>query len=293
MKTIMVPLIGQQDLENPLEVERLALEAGFDLAQRFEAHVKVVSLIDQPPTASKKRPIWWPRGGAAELLDWIDEVSEQRRKNAFAQYNAVVSAQDPQPLQTDSPTPGFTAHFTEQIGEVVVMLGPTCRLSDLIVASAADTDWMGPFSPLLKGILRDAGKPLLVVPKGGAKAIGEKVAIAWDGSAASARAAAAAMPFLRQAREIIVFSCEEGAKGDADPADMVEYLEWHGLEAGSSHVKHGGQRPGLAVIDAALDRGCDLVVLGACLHSRAHRLVYGSMTEYVVDQPRIAALLVP
>ena len=60
MKTILVPLIGQHDVENPLEVERLALEAGFDLARRFEAHVKVVSLIDQPPAASKKWPIWWP-----------------------------------------------------------------------------------------------------------------------------------------------------------------------------------------------------------------------------------------
>jgi nucleotide-binding universal stress UspA family protein len=293
MKTILVPLIGQHDLENPLEVERLALDAGFDLARRFEAHVKVVSLIDRPPASSKKWPIWWPRGGAGELLDWIDEVSEQRRKNAVAQYNAVVSAQNPQPLQTDSPTPGFTADFSEKIGEIVEMLGPICRLSDLVVTSSADTNWMGPFSPLVEEILRDAGKPLLVVPKDGAKAIGETVAIAWDGSAASARATAAAIPFLRQAREITVFSCDEGGKGDVDPADMVEYLEWHGLEAGSSHVKPGDQRPGPAIIDAARERNCNLVVLGACLHSRAHRLVYGSMTEYVVDQPRIAALLVP
>jgi len=293
MKTILVPLIGQHDLENPLEVERLALDAGFDLARRFDAHVKVVSLIDRPPVSSKKWPIWWPRGGAGELLDWIDEVSEQRRKNAVAQYNAVVSAQDPQPLQTDSPAPGFTAHFAEQIGEVVEMLGPICRLADLIVASAADTNWIGPFSPLVEEILRDAGKPLLIVPKGGTTAVGETVAIAWDGSAASARAASSAMPFLRQAREIVVFSCDEGKDDAADPADMVEYLEWHGLEAGSSHVKHGDQRPGPAIIDAALERNCDLVVMGARMHSRAHRLVYGSMTEYVVDQPRIAALLVP
>ena len=293
MKTILVPLIGQHDLENPLEVERFALAAGFDLARRFGAHVKVVSLIDRPSSSSRNWPIWWPRGGAGELLDWIDEVSEQRRKHAVAQYNAVVSSQDPQPLQTESPTPGFTANFTEQVGEVVTMLGPICRLSDLIVTSAADTDWLVPFSPLVEQILCDAGKPLLVVPKNSAGVIGENVAVAWDGSAASARAAAAALPFLRLAREITVFTCDELGKADVDPADMVAYLAWHGLDARSARIKHAGQRPGPAIIDAALEQNCDLVVLGAGLHSRAHRLVFGSMTEYVVDKPRIAALLVP
>ena len=293
MKTMLVPLIGQHDLENPLEVERSALDAGFDLARRFEAHVKVVSLIDRPPVSPKKWPVWWPSGGAVEILDWIDQISEQRRKNAIAQYNALLSDQDPQPLQPDSPTPGFTANFTEEVGEIVEILGPICRLSDLVITSTADTNWIAPFSPLVAEILRDAGKPMLIVPKDGALGIGEKVALAWDGSAASARSAAAAMPFLHRAQEVIVFTCDESAKGDVDPSDMVEYLEWHGLKANSSHIQHEGKRSGPAIVDAALERDCNLVVLGAALHSRAHRLVYGSMTEYVLDQPRIAALLVP
>lgn len=293
MKTLLVPLIGQLDRENPASVERFALDAAFDIARRFEAHVKVVSLVDRPPALSKKWPIWLPSGAAGELLDWIDEISEQRRKNAIAKYNDALSAQDPKPAQTQSPRPGFTAGFTEQVGEIVETLGPYCRLSDLVIVSAGDTNWWVPFSPLVEEILCHTGKPLLVVPNDGALEIGKRVAIAWDGSAASARAAAAALPFLRRADEITVFCCEEPGKHGADPADMVDYLAWHDLKAASSQIKDKGQRPAPAIIDAALERNCTLVVLGACLHTRAHRLVCGSMTEYVVDQPRVAALLVP
>lgn len=79
MKTILVPLTGQHDLESPVEVDRLVLDAGFDLARRFEAHVKVVSLIDQPTASSRKWPIWWPSGGAGELLDWIGRIGAGSR----------------------------------------------------------------------------------------------------------------------------------------------------------------------------------------------------------------------
>tara|TARA_R110002094_G_scaffold221047_2_gene194473 strand:+ start:184 stop:702 length:519 start_codon:yes stop_codon:yes gene_type:complete len=172
MKTMLVPLIGQHDLENPLEVERSALVAGFDLARRFEAHVRIVSLIDRPPVSPKKWPVWWPSGGAVEILDWIDQISEQRRKNAIAQYNTLLRDQDPQPLQTDSPTPGFTSSFTEEVGEIVEMLGPICRLSDLVIISTADTNWIAPFSPLVAEILRDAGKPMLCSPSATMRQIG-------------------------------------------------------------------------------------------------------------------------
>lgn len=293
MKTLLVPLIGQYDQETPANLERFALDAAFDIARRLEAHVKVVSLIDRPPASSKKWPVWWPSGGAGSLLDWIDEISEQRRKDAAAKYNDALNAQHPQPAEAQRPTPGFTAGFTEQIGEIVEMLGPNCRLSDLVITSAGDTNWLIPFSPLVEEILRHAGKPLLVVPKDGAIGIGKTVAIAWDGSAASARAASAALAFLRRADAITVFSCEEAGKPRADPADMVDYLAWHGLKAASFQIEAKGPRQAPAIIDAALERNCTLVVLGACLHTRAHRLVYGSMTEYVVDQPRVAALLVP
>ena len=53
------------------------------------------------------------------------------------------------------------------------------------------------------------------------------------------------------------------------------------------------RRAGPAIVDAAKAAGCDLVILGGYIHNRAHSLLFGSMTEYVLSDPKLPALIVP
>ncbi|NNG05781.1 MAG: universal stress protein [Inquilinus sp.] len=73
---------------------------------------------------------------------------------------------------------------------------------------------------------------------------------------------------------------------------LLDYLAWHGIEARSVEL---AKRPkqAAAIVSEALGAGCDLVILGAYIHARAHDLLFGGMTEYVLSDAKLPALLVP
>ncbi|MEL6663986.1 MAG: universal stress protein [Pseudomonadota bacterium] len=290
MKKLFVPLIGQHDPEDPTELERPALEAACSLARRLESHVEAVSLIEPPAKARKGWPFWLPGAGMSQMCDMLDAASEVRRKHAAASFDAVMAEHDNAPLQTAEPTPGFTAHFAETVGDIEHTVGPLARLSDLTVLSSPRASWAEPFTPLVRACLTDTGRPVLVAPMEAAS-LATHAAIAWDGSEAAARTLAVGLPLLKLSTKITVISAEESGKPDRNPEDVVEYLAWHGLSAEAVSVPVDGEAPDKAVYDTALDLGSDLLFLGARLHTRAHRIFYGSMTERVLNEPRIPALL--
>jgi len=76
--------------------------------------------------------------------------------------------------------------------------------------------------------------------------------------------------------------------GQLDPEDPSEFS---GLSAEAVSVPVDGEASDEAVYDTALDLGSDLLFQCARLHTRAHRIFYGSMTERVLNEPRIPALL--
>ena len=291
MKKLFVPLIGQYDSKGPQGLERPAIMAAFALAKRLDAHVSAVALIDPPAAERKAWPFWLPGGGASQLCDMIDDASAKRREHASTVYSSVLSEQEPMPLQTSEPTPGYSTQYSEVVGEIETTVGPLGRLADLALLSNPDTNWTEPFTPLVRACLADTGKPVMVIPQDASLTIGASIAIAWDGSENAARAISSALPLLRLANEITIFSAKESSKEDRNPNDVVEYLQWHGLSSSAEVVQSEASRPDQAVLDAAISREADLIILGARVHSRAHRLLFGSMTELVLDRPEIAAML--
>lgn len=291
MKKLFVPLVGQYDPEDPQMLERPALAAAFSLARRLEAHVSAVALVDPPSGERKSWPVWLPGGGMAQLCDMIDAASEKRREHATKIFDEVLAEQDPKPLQTADPAPGYSTHFSEAVGRIETLVGPLGRLADMSVLSSPDTNWADPFTPLIRVCLTDTGRPVLVTPMQARGDIGRSIAIAWDGSEGAARAISASLPLLKLADTIAVFSAEDPDKPGRDPNEVVDYLGWHGIDATAETVLAEDHRPEQAVLETVIARGHDLIIIGARLHTRAHRLIFGSMTELVLDRPRIAALL--
>lgn len=291
MKKLFVPLIGQYDPQDPQTLERPALSAAFSLARRLEAHVAAVALIDLPSTELKAWPLWLPGGGVSQLCDMIDKASAKRREHATKIFDSVLAEQDPPPLQTSEPAPGFSTQFSESVGDIEALVGPLGRLADLSVLSSPDTSWAEPYTPLVHACLSDTGKPVLVTPQNASSNIGTSIAIAWDGSESAARAISASVPLLKLADRITVMSAEESGKPDCNPKDVVDYLGWHGLGVAAEVVAAEGRRPENAVLETAIANENDMIIVGARLHTRAHRLLFGSMTELVLDRPKISAFL--
>ncbi len=293
MKKLMTPLVGRYDPGSPAKLEAPAVRAAFRLAKAFEAHVEAVSIVDPPAKSIETWPLWLAGGGAAEVCDMIDAANEVRRRFALSQYEEVLAELTTAPPNVEDPRPGYSTRFVEYAGTIRETIGRYGKLCDLLVVASSDMIWLEPFTPVIEACLTRTGRPVLIVPQETPERIGSRVAIGWDDSVAAARAVTASLPFLERADEIFIISCGESAKSPPKPEALSELLSWHGLEARAETIDAPSRAAAEEVFDRALEHDCDLMILGARVHSRAHRLLFGSVTEYALDEPRVPTLFGP
>jgi nucleotide-binding universal stress UspA family protein len=165
------------------------------------------------------------------------------------------------------------------------------RLADLVAVAKPDRDRNLGVNTL-KAALFNTGRPVLVCPPAETPptVLGERIAIAWNGSMEAARAVALTLPLIQAADEIVILdggTGDHGASGD----ELLRYLEIRGVKARREPVS-GGDNPGQAILAAAAAAGADLLVMGAYSHSREHESVFGGATQHVVDQAGMPVVMV-
>lgn len=293
IRRILVPLSGRHDPEDPASLDAPALQAALAVGARHEAHVEVLCVTAAPGQPEAEWSAWLPGYGIHELIRWTEQENEERRRRAKAAFDRAVAALPVQPPLTDDPASGFSARFTEAAGGIARTVGAAGRLSDLIVTANSRAGWEAPFRPILEASLRGTGRPLLVSPPQPAASFASRVALAWNDSVESARALAAGLELMTAAEQVRVICCRESDSVAPQPEPLLEYLAAHGVEAEASELEATPRETPGAIVAAAEAAGSDLLVLGAYLHSRAHSLLYGSVTEFVLSDPKLPALLVP
>src|SRR5690606_18586693 len=103
---------------------------------------------------------------------------------------------------------GTSARWSEITGRREELIPRKARVSDLVVFGAQPAD-SPEFGGAIETTLVAGGRPVLLAPHG-VQTLGQRVAIAWNGSAESARALAAALPFVEAASAVHVLTAETG-----------------------------------------------------------------------------------
>jgi nucleotide-binding universal stress UspA family protein len=145
----------------------------------------------------------------------------------------------------------------------------------------------------VQGVIVDSGRPALVLPYAQARtavAPGTTVLVAWKETRESARAVAAALPWLAGAKAVHLIAYGE----DTGPPlhALSHYLAGHGI---ASAVHPGGPEEGGAgtqLLSRAADLGADLLVMGCFGHSRAREWVLGGATRAVLQSMTLPVLMV-
>ena len=115
--------------------------------------------------------------------------------------------------------------------------------------------------------------------------LGQRITVAWNGSAEAVRAIASALPLLQRAQQVGVVVLDAGIGGDLhgdDPGtDIARYLARQGgrVEVSSAVV---GIDASEALLSFAGKKQSDLIVMGAYGHSRFREIVLGGMTRGVL-----------
>lgn len=293
IRRILVPLSGRYDAEDPENLDRPALQSALVVARAFDAHVDVLCVIGEPSKPDERWSEWMPGYGVHQVIDWVKTEGKSRSRRARLAFDEVFSGCEPPQTAEGTVGTGFSATFVERVGELRQTVGEHGRVSDLIITASSRARWETPFRPILEACLRRTARPILVSPASGMSTVGEHVALAWNDSIESARAVAASLAFLRRAKSVHVISCRERSTDGHRLDAVTEYLAWHGVNAESMQIEAPPKRSASAIVDAAKSSGCDLVAMGAYIHTRTHALLFGSLTEHVLSGPGLPTLIVP
>ncbi|CAH1674048.1 Usp domain-containing protein [Hyphomicrobiales bacterium] len=240
------------------------------LARRFGASLTFHAFVPRAST-----PYSAVGGFAAGIV-----ATENKRRHELAQaaVDAAKHAADAAGLACvmDLPDLAFeqlSARFNHQ-----------SRLHDVTILDAGD-DLLGDNRHAIEEALFNSGRPVIVVPKAGGSPEPQRIAIAWDGSARSARAVNDALPLLQSAQtvSVIVIAGEKDLSEVAQGIDLLGYLERHGIEGEVVNLvaKHGDVAETLR--RHVRESATELVVMGAFVHSRFRQAILGGVTRSLLE----------
>ncbi len=141
-----------------------------------------------------------------------------------------------------------------------------CHYVDLVVVGQSQRRGGRVPADFVEKLILLSGRPVLVVPPGGASAtVGRRVVIGWRSGKEAARALHDSLPLMAGAEQVVVASVgRTGGLTDTTPrVDVVEHLRAHGLPVSGErfHIEDLGVMD--ALLSRAYDLDCDLLVVGA------------------------------
>jgi nucleotide-binding universal stress UspA family protein len=287
IRAILVPLSGGVATEG-------TIETACRLAQRFGAHIEALHVRADP---RQSLPLLAPDMSVSvtdDLVAMAAKESADKAATAKAAFDTVISSHGfplrDKPLGTGQAAAGSpSAQWREEIGDATLIIPRRARLNDLVVLGQSGRVVDKPSTDIPEETILHGGRAVLLAPVRPAAPIGEIVAIAWNASIEAARAVAAALPFLYQAREIHILTAGDDER--AADTELAAYLAWHGIVGRARRVRSlAGIGTGELLLAAARDVGADLLVMGGYGHAPWREMI-GGATRQIIGTSRLPILL--
>ena len=184
-----------------------------------------------------------------------------------------------------------TATFAEVTGREEDVVAQQARLSDITIVPHPESGDDVSSSDALHAVLFDSGRPVLIAPREAPTSIGTRVCCAWNGTAESAAAIAAALPWLHHADAVCLLYADEYQRRGPPVEGIRAYLRWHEIQAETQLFKPQTKDVGAGLLGAARDFGADLLCMGAYSHSRLRQLILGGVTRHVLENSDMPVLM--
>lgn len=278
MKTILVPVGGTA-------ADQVVFEAAHAAARPLHAHLEFFHVRISAGEAALTMPhAAFARGAALPaMLHKLADEAEVRAASAKRGFAAFCSSEAIE--ITDEPTScdAMSANWREERNDAMRRLMFQARRHDLVVLGRARGTNGLPID-FAEQLLLGCGRPLLIAPSKPRQTLIGTVMVCWKESAESARAVTAALPFLEKAGRVVIANVGENDRaGDEDIEALAHQLRWHVAETRTVFIAND-RRPAQAVLmEAAHACNADLLVMGAYGRSRARELIFGGVTQSVLD----------
>jgi len=285
-KTILVPASGSR-------TDEAVFATALGLARPFDAHLRFLHVRLTPATAALAVPQFaFCRG--VEISNELERLrrlmaelatSARRHVEDFCKTNGVGFRDTP------SPAGAVTASWLEELDQPTERFLFHARHSDLVVLGRrASRDHLP--TGLLEDVLVDGGRPI-VIAHDPPPCRFDTIALGWKETPEAARALAAALPLLRQAANVFLLGIAERQAASRDVfEDLARQLTWHGIDARITMATETSRHAAPQLLQVAADLKADLLVLGGFGHARARELVFGGVTQAIINHAALPVFLV-
>jgi nucleotide-binding universal stress UspA family protein len=161
------------------------------------------------------------------------------------------------------------------------------RLADLIVIARPSPDDDLQIRGGFRAALLHTDRPVLVVPPGGSEPFGSNVAIAWHDDSRAAKTVLPALRFLSGASQVHVL---QGVRDGAARLPVPRVLQDRGIVA-SVHVLPIKPPFGQMLLEKVHSLKADLLVMGAYSRSRWREIVFGGVTQFMLEHADLPVLM--
>lgn len=275
MRSILVSLQGY-DSDGP------AVEAALDVAALFGSKVTALLAVPKPLT-----PVVYGTAPAtlttmiAHMESHVEAMEQSARRTVesvagqrgihFGDMPTAIGHPSIELVIADGGEDVMVARYAT-VNDLVVF----CRKAPL-VGEAFNTP------AIVKDVLENGGRPLLIANEGIPTSFPKSAAIAWNGSVEGARAVTAALPFLAKAEAVAILTAETSKTSSLEGSMLSTYLGRHGVRAQTITVPLEGRSVGEALHDAAQNVAADLLIMGGFTRSRFSQVFFGGVTSYILD----------
>lgn len=241
------------------------LNFAIDVAGRFEADVIALAVGEVPLVVPNEGD------GMASMRAYQRRLEQLDERLAALRTEFLDLAGDREHVRLETAT-----------GDPTALLATHARSADLLIAGSgavrSDPDINTTVD--LGALILSAGRPILV-PSGDAALRAETIVVAWTDTREARRAIADALPFLKQADEVLVTTIADGDREHAQnsAAEVVRYLMRHGVKARAEVRGRAQASIEGAIAGLAREARADLVVAGGYGHSRLREWAFGGTTR--------------
>jgi nucleotide-binding universal stress UspA family protein len=283
IRKLLLPLTGTAAGE-------AALLTSLTVARLWGAHVLALHVrVDSRDVA--------PLAGAGlsgamieEMMSATEKESGHRAQAVRLMFDRFVAA-NAVALGEPHARSGPSASFAAVTGREEDIVAQQARLADLTVVPHPEAGEDVSSSDALHAVLFDSGRPVLISPQVPLLSIGTRICIGWNGTAESASAVSAALPWLQRAEAVRILSAEGYQRRGPAAPELAAYLALHGIDAEVEVFRARSGGAGAGLLAAARDFGCDLLTMGAYSHSRLRQLILGGVTRHVLENADLPVMM--
>ncbi|SOC45668.1 nucleotide-binding universal stress UspA family protein [Rhizobium subbaraonis] len=186
--------------------------------------------------------------------------------------------------------------FTGSAGYSASGIIDSARGSDIVVAVQLDPAGDGPSRADIEDLLYESGRPLCLISDAVAgPEAPSRVLIAWNGTRESARAVFDALPLLKEASEIEIFTVDGHDDATQHAAfsgtEIASTLTRHGLNVTVNSASSNGDTVAHVINRRVSATGANLLVMGAFSHSWLRHRLFGGVTSAMLKDLRVPAIM--